>query len=66
MVKDHKELERKIALPTSWATLSNKQQAIFYMHHSTGSIVHTVALDTPVVEHWLEWEMILLKNPKHL
>ena len=29
----------------------------FYMHHSTDRITHTTTFVTPVVEHWLEWEI---------
>ena len=28
------------------------------MHHPTDRITHTTAFVTPVVEHWLEWEII--------
>ena len=27
------------------------------MHHPTDRIIHTTAFVTPVVEHWLEWEI---------
>ena len=27
------------------------------MHHPTDRIAHTTAFVTPVVEHWLEWEI---------
>ena len=27
---------------------------VFYMHHPTDRITHTIAFVTPVVEHWLE------------
>ena len=47
-------LERKPNAITSWATLFNSQQGIFYMHHSTYRIAHTIAFASPVVEHWLE------------
>ena len=29
----------------------------FYMHHLTDRIAHTTAFVTPVMEHWLEWEI---------
>ena len=29
-------------------------KGFFYMHHPTDRIAHTMAFDTPVVEHWLE------------
>ena len=53
MVKDHSDSERK-PTATTWATLSNKQQGFFYMHHLTDRIPHTTAFVVPVVEHWLE------------
>ena len=28
------------------------------MHHLTDRITHTMAFVTPVVEHWLEWEIV--------
>ena len=30
----------------------------FYMHHPTDRITHTTAFVTPVVEHWLEREIV--------
>ena len=33
------------------------QQGFFYTHHPTDTIPHTTAFATPVVEHWLEWEI---------
>ena len=32
-------------------------QGYFYMHHPTYRIIHTTAFITPVVGHWLEWEI---------
>ena len=29
----------------------------FYMHHPSGWIIHIAAFVTPVMEHWLEWEI---------
>ena len=40
-----------------WATLSDKQHGFFYMHHSIDRIACAMAFVTPVVEHWLEWEI---------
>ena len=45
--------ERKPAAATR-ATISNKQEGLFYTHHPTDRIAHTTAFVTPVVEHWLE------------
>ena len=41
----------------TWATLSDLQQGLFYMHYPTDRIAHTMAFGAPVVEHWLEWEI---------
>ena len=35
----------------------------FYMHHPTDRITHTTAFVTPVVEHWLEWEIVQWVHP---
>ena len=35
------------------------------MHHPTDRIAHTTAFGTPVVEHWLEREIIMLKYAEH-
>ena len=43
------EIMRKPAAATSWATLSNQQQGIFYKHNP---MVFTL-----VVQHWLEQEV---------
>ena len=41
-----------------WATLSDQQQAcFFYVHQPTDRIAHTIAFLTPVMEHWVEWEI---------
>ena len=60
MASDHKGplkyRERKSAA-TTWAMISDWQQGFFYMHHPTGRITHTTTFVTPVVEHWLEWEI---------
>ena len=56
MVKNHTDKERKPATAT-WATLSDWQQGVFYMHHPTYRMTHTTAFGTPVVEHWLEREI---------
>ena len=33
------------------------------MHHPTDRIAHTTAFVTPVVEHWLEWEIVQRIHP---
>ena len=43
------------ALPLSYIPLQSflKAAGDFYKHHPTGSVVHTTAFDTPVVERWV-------------
>ena len=59
MVKDHSDSERgnplmphRLLFP--W---------VFYIHHPTDRIAHTTAFVTPVVEHWLEWEIAQWVHP---
>ena len=53
MVKDHSDSERGNLLPP------HGQQAFFDMHHHTDRITHTLLVFvTPVVEHWLEREIV--------
>ena len=47
MVKYHSDGERG----NPWATLSDQQQGLLYVHHPTDRIVHTTAFVTPVVEN---------------
>ena len=42
---------------TTWATLSDYKQGIFYMEHPSDRITHTMTFVTPVMEHWLEQEI---------
>ena len=55
MADDHSE--RNPAAITTLAILSDQQQGIFYVGHFTERIAHHKAFVTPVVEHWLEWEI---------
>ena len=56
---------------TSRGTLAgtrNSSMGIFYMHHSTDRITHTMAFVTPVVKHWLErdiaqWGFFYMHHP---
>ena len=57
MVKDHSDSERANPLPSTRATLFDKQKGFFYMYHPTDWIIHTTTFVTPVVEHWLEREI---------
>ena len=56
MVKDHSDSEKGNLLPPH-------RQGFFYMHHPTDRITHTTAFVTPVVEHWLEWEIAQWVHP---
>ena len=62
MVKYHSDSEMKPTAAT-WATLSDKQQVFFYIHHPTDRILHTTAFVTPVVEHWLERKIAQWVHP---
>ena len=48
-----RQQERKPAATTT----SDQQQGIFYTHHPTDRISHTMTFVTPVVEHRLEREI---------
>ena len=55
----HAHQETKEWLPSlcSRGGIFNYQQGMFYMHHATYRIVHTTTFVTPIMEHWLEWEI---------
>ena len=59
MVKDHSDSEKGNPLPPHRLLLSIKSKGSFYMHHPTDRIAHTTTFVTPVVEHWLEREILL-------
>ena len=44
------------------ATLSDKEQGIFYMHFPTDRTGHTSVFDGPVVNHWLQWKIAQIAN----
>ena len=54
IIMDYGDREKKLAAIPTWATLSDKYQGFFYMHHPTDRTANTTAFVTPVVEHWLE------------
>ena len=56
MVKDHSDSERGNPLPPHGLLFLISSKG-FYMHHPTDRIVHTTAYVTPVMKHWLEWEL---------
>ena len=59
MVKDDLDSE------STWATTSEKQQGIFYMHHPTDRIAHTMAFVTPLVGFFLYYLTGLLTYISH-
>ena len=63
MVKYHTDSERGNPLPLHGLIFLIKQQGFFYMHHPTDRITHTMAFVTPVMEHWLEWEIAQWVHP---
>ena len=56
MVKDHSDSEKGNPLLPHRLLLSINSK-VFYMHHPTDRITHTMAFVTPVVEHCLEREI---------
>ena len=52
-VKDQSDSERGNPLPPH-GLLFPISSKLFYIHHLTGRITHTMAFVTLVVEHWLE------------
>ena len=54
MVKDHSDNEKETRC---------RHIGFFYMHHPTDRIAHTAAFVTPVMEHWLEWEIAQWVHP---
>ena len=50
--------EMKSTATMSCITFSKRQQGFFYLHNPTDRIVYTTYFITPVVEHWLEHEIV--------
>ena len=57
MVKDHSDSERGNPL-LPHGLLFPISSNVFNMHHPTDRIPHTTSFVTPVVEHWLERELM--------
>ena len=51
MVKDHSDSDRENLLPLNGLLFP-------IMHHPSDRIAHTTAFVTPVLEHWLEREIV--------
>ena len=58
MVNVHSDSERKPTATTMWATIFDKQQGIFYMHYPTDRTAQIMVFDIPIVEHWLEQQIV--------
>ena len=64
MVKDHSDSEKGNPLPPHMLLFPiNSKGYFFYMHHPTDRIAHTTAFVTPVMEHWLEREIVQWVHP---
>ena len=57
MVKNHSDSERGNPLPLHGLLFPINSKDSFICIHPTERIAHTTAFVTPVVEHWLEWEI---------
>ena len=53
MVKDHLDSEREETRSCHMGYSFRLASMVFYMHHPTDRIAHTMAFVTLVVEHWL-------------
>ena len=59
MVKEHSDSERGNPLPPlNGLLILISSKFFFYMQHPTDRIAHIIAFVTPVVDHWLEREII--------
>ena len=59
MVKDHSDIERLNLLPPLHGLLFPiSSKGYFICSHPIDTIAHTIALLTPVVNHWLEREIV--------
>ena len=58
MVKDHSDSERGYPLPPHGLLFPISSKGSFYMHHPTDRIPHTMTFVKPIVEHWLEREIL--------
>ena len=56
MIKDHSAREENGCRDIGYSY--RLAARVFYMHHPTNRITHTTVFVTPVVEHWLERELI--------
>ena len=61
MVKDHSDSERGNPLPPYGLLFPINSKGSFIC--TTHRIAHTTAFVTPVVEHWLEWEIAQWVHP---
>ena len=65
MVKDHSDSERGNPLSPHRLLLSINSKGSFICTMYTDRITHTTAFVTPVVEHWLEREIVQCVDTTH-
>ena len=53
MVKDHVDVDRWTLWPPHHGLLFLISHKIYFMHHPTDMMIHTIAFVTPVAENWL-------------
>ena len=63
MIKDHYDSKRvNLLLPLHGLLFLISSKGSFYIHHPTDTIAHTMAFATLVVEHWLEQEIVYVRD----
>ena len=58
MVKDHSDSEKGNPLPPHRLLFPINSKGSFICHHPPDRTAHTTAIATPVVERWLEREIV--------
>ena len=59
MVKDHSDSKRgNLLLPLHGLLFLISSKESFHMHHPIDRITHTIAFFAPIVDHWLEQEIM--------
>ena len=64
MAKDHSDSERGNTLPPHGLLFPINSKGSFICTYPTDRIAHTTAFVTPVVEHWLEREIVHKERKK--
>ena len=57
MIKDHSDSERENPMQPLHGLLFLLAARVLFIHHPTDRTTHTTAFVTPIMEHWLEWEL---------